>query len=33
MMGGNHQVDASFGNAPPSFLEHAKAQWLKVRNH
>ena len=33
MMGGNHQVDAAFGNAPPSFLEHAKAQWLKVRNH
>ncbi len=32
-MGGAYHVDASFKDAPPAFLEHAKASWLKVRAH
>lgn len=30
--GGEYREDASFKNAPKSFLDHAKSQWLKVRD-
>ncbi len=30
-VGGDYKVDPSFKSAPPAFLEHAKAAWLKVR--
>lgn len=27
--GGSHEIDPAFEKAPPSFLEHAKAQWAR----